>query len=154
MKLSGWHRLWIVTVIFYGIAVAFVAFATRPTASGIEWQWINQATDAIAEKITEKEGKEVTSYRAREALFRDKTNPEIISWLKNVAQSPSENQKVFSRVVSEINNKFNNEIELLPGKQRDHYFQSVLWWAIPSICLYLLGWSIGWIIRGFKHNKH
>ncbi len=154
MKLNGWLRLWIVIVVLYGIVVSFIAFEERPKLSSLEQRWINEASDVIAEKISEKEGKEIASYRLREALFKDKSEKEIINWLKDVVRSPSENQKTFYSSISEVNNKFKKELELLPEEQRSHYVQSVLWWFIPSIFLYIFGWSIGWIIRGFKKDKH
>lgn len=154
MKLDGWLRLWIVIIFLYGIVVSFIAFEDRPKLSSLEQRWTNEALDVIAEKISEKEGKEIASYRLREALLKDKSDKEIINWLQGVAKSPSSNQKTFSSLVSEINNKFKKELELLPEEQRNHYFQSVLWWLIPSIFLYIFGWSIGWIIRGFKKDEH
>ncbi len=38
-------------------------------------------------------------------------------------------------------------------EQRTSYLLSALvWWVIPCIALYVLGWSTGWVYRGFRQS--
>ncbi len=154
MKLGGWFRLWIVLIVVYGILIIAVSYETKPSLSYIEYRWVTEATDVIAEKISEAEGQEIYSYKIKDILFKDRTNNEIIDSLRKIVETPSEGQKIFSTQVAAINERFEKELDELPSKQNNHYLQSLLWWLIPSIALLILGWSIGWVIRGFKQAKH
>jgi hypothetical protein len=35
-------------------------------------------------------------------------------------------------------------------KRRKYIFDTLLWWFGSVVALYSLGWSIGWVYRGFK----
>lgn len=47
--------------------------------------------------------------------------------------------------------EYNKIIERKLNIERfNHMLQALLLWILPSIFLYIFGWSIGWIYRGFK----
>lgn len=154
MKLGGWQRLWIVTVVITGIATSYSAFETRPKLSSIEREWIRDASDVIAETISAEENREITGYSVRDNLLKGKNNTEIIAWLNKVQSKPSERQRLFTNAVQEINEQFKRQVEELPSKQKEHFSTIAIWWFAVSILVYVLGWSIGWIARGFRSKEH
>ncbi|UFN68459.1 hypothetical protein LN249_08985 [Vibrio alginolyticus] len=154
MKLGGWQRLWLVVVIISGFTASYVAFETRPQISTIEKEWIRSASDVIAEKISDEESREVTGYSIQVNLFENKTDAEIIAWLNKVEINPSSPQRVFSSAVKEINEKFQLQVDELPYRQKDHFTTIAMWWFAVLILIYVLGWSIGWIVRGFRSKEH
>ena len=32
----------------------------------------------------------------------------------------------------------------------EHFRLAFLWWIIPVIGIYVLGWAVGWVYRGFR----
>ena len=40
----------------------------------------------------------------------------------------------------------------LPGERVEATKDGFLVWAIPCAVLYVLGWAVGWVKRGFKGN--
>ena len=153
MKTGGWTRLWIVLVSIYGILVVIIAYDVRPKLSSIEYRWVNEGSRLVSEIISENENISASTYEIKEAFFKDKTSEETISWFNKVVDSPTEKQKRFSSSLAPINEKYKKELAGFSGEKIKHYFASFLWWLIPSVGLYLFGWSVGWVIRGFKKQN-
>ncbi|TOM15562.1 hypothetical protein, partial [Vibrio parahaemolyticus] len=84
----------------------------------------------------------------------NKTDADIIAWLNKVEINPSLPQRVFSSAVKEINEKFQLQVDELPYRQTEHFTTIAMWWFAVSILIYVLGWSIGWVIRGFRSKEH
>lgn len=62
----------------------------------------------------------------------------------------------FSSILSEkdkteVTQDYWRSVEKAASQKRLHYiFIALLFWAGPVIILYVLGWSVGWVHRGFK----
>lgn len=42
---------------------------------------------------------------------------------------------------------------LLRTRRREFLGWMAVFWAVPMFSLYAFGWSVGWVIRGFKQRK-
>jgi hypothetical protein len=151
MRLGGWSRIGIVLSVLYGLLVAFFAYDTRPRLEYMEGAWLSDASDVIAQAISKAENKEVQSYQVRQALLKE-SNAENIAWLEQVAVSPSANQRKFSSAVAQVNAKHKALIAELPSQQRQHWLFAFAWWAGGTALVFALGWTAGWIYRGFRQH--
>jgi hypothetical protein len=62
----------------------------------------------------------------------------------------------FSREIQEkeredVVNEYWSIVEKSTKEQRmSHVGLAFVWWVLPVLALYLFGWSVGWVYRGFK----
>ncbi|UCG19228.1 MAG: hypothetical protein JSU84_03190 [Thiotrichales bacterium] len=153
MRIGGWGRLWVVITALYGVVVAFVAFDERPTFEQLQYNWVRDASDTIAEAISRTEKTELSGLIIREQWFAANTDAEAITSLEKIATSPTENQKLFSSEVAKVNEKHRQIMSQFGVAQGKHILQSLAWWLGPALVLLALGWSVGWIRRGFLEKS-
>ena len=153
MRIGGWGRLWVVITALYGVVVVFVAYGERPTLEQLQYNWVRDASDTVAEAISRTEKAELSGLTLREKWFAAKTDTEAITTLEEIATSPTENQKLFSSEVAKVNEKHRQIISQFGAAQGKHVLLSLAWWLGPSLALLALGWSVGWIRRGFRDKS-
>jgi|GEM_PF-4019693 len=151
MRLGGWSRIGVVISALYAALVVFVAYETRPKAYYLHSNWISDAADVIAERLSEHEKTTVYGYQVREALL-NKGEQENIAWLKKVAASPSEKQKLFSAEVAKVNQKHEAAISSFPAEQRTHWLLALAWLFGGVAVVFGSGWTVRWIYRGFRQT--
>ena len=83
-------------------------------------------------------------------MFADESTAEAIAWLDHVAVSPSEEQRIFSSAIEKLNQRHRGAIDAFPALPRAHIQLAAAWWFGPSLALYVLGRSIGWVVAGFR----
>ena len=153
MRMGGWGRLWVVITALYGVVVAFVAYDGRPKFEQLQYNWVRNGSDTIAEAISRTEKTELSGLMLREKWFAAKTDAEAITTLEKIATSPTENQKLFSSEVAKVNEKHRQIMSQFGADQGKHVLLSLAWWLEPSLVLLVLGWSAGWIRRGFREKS-
>ncbi len=153
MRIGGWGRLWAVITALYGVVVAIVAYDGRPTFEQLQYNWVRDATDTIADAISRAENAAVSGLLVREEWFASKTVTEAIATLEEIATSPTENQKLFSSEVAKVNEKHRQITSKFGAAQGMHVLLALAWWLGPSLVLLALGWLAGWIRRGFRENR-
>jgi hypothetical protein len=149
MKLGGWTRIWVVLVVLYAALVTFVAYSIRPTLDQTYQQWFGSASGAIAAAISKQEDTLVTQFDVQERLL-GKSRQESVAWLRQVAKSPTQAQRAFSVQVGRINAEYGNKVAAFPEQERLFWLKALGWWLVGAALLYLLGWSVGWVARGFR----
>ena len=152
MKFGGWTRLGIVASVLYGIIIIVDAILTLPDTNRIYDYWFDDASIVIASAVSAREGLNIPSYEVRNSTL-NKGNEENIKWLRKAASFPSENQKIFSKELQLVNDKYEKELNMHPSKQMEHCFFAFLWWAGGTLALFASGSVIGWIYRGFKQDQ-
>lgn len=151
MRLAGWSRLGFVISALYAVLVVFITYDTRPRIEYLQDAWFAEAAERIAEAIAKKEGVEVKSQQVRDNLL-DKGNTENQAWLEKVGNTPSEQQKLFSAPVKQVNDKHEALISKLPAQQRIHWLYAFAWWLGGTLLLFGSGWTIRWVAQGFRRN--
>lgn len=149
MKLGGWMRTWIVLSVLLGVFVALIAYDGRPTRDRIVREWYGAASEVIAEKITAAEDQYVPPDKVRDAYF-NASERENLERLKKFETAPSEKAKLFSADVGRINQLHEKKLESLPRSAAIYWAQVFGWWLAICALLFLAGWTIGWVIRGFR----
>jgi len=153
MRIAGWGRLWVVITLLYGVVVAFVAYDERPTIEQLQYNWVRDASDTMAEIISLTEKTELSGLMLREKWFAGKPDAEVITKIEQMERSPTENQKLFSSGVAKVNEKHRQIISQFGVALGKHVLLSFTWWLAPSLMLLALGWSVGWIRRGFREKS-
>lgn len=131
MKLNGWQRLWVVVSVLAALFTTYVAIEYVPTEAEID-----------------------SSYNWR----RDWITPERIAGDREVAKSlgrPSPKTSIAEEVEQkkyELNREYEDSLKALPVDQRIFFLRIVIAWIVFCGVIYLAGWTVGWIIRGFKKS--
>jgi hypothetical protein len=147
-QLNGWHRLWIVTVAAWTLLVAVLAFATWPTAASVEPDDVYARMPRSTKWILRDAG---------EPLFRPTLDirPPSDSIIMDIeghsvaffAGAPDD------RVTTTVN-AYTAALREAVHAKRVRYAQELLaWWAVPAIALYITGWTVGWVHRGFMSGR-
>ena len=151
MRLGGWSRVGIVLSVLYGLAVALLAYDSRPRVEYLEGVWFSEAAGAIAEAISKAEGTEIQPSQVQEKLLKD-GGAANIAWLEKVAASPTENQKKFSAAVSAVNDRNKSLVAALPMQQRDHWLLALVWWLGGTLFMFGAACTVRWVYRGFRQT--
>lgn len=150
MKLNGWLRIWILLTCIYGLIVAVVAYSERPKLEQLQYNWVRDAADLIAERLSQKSGKEVHGYYVRERMNKNKNDLQVIQYLEKLAQEPTDAQRPYAEDVGRLNQKHMALVADFPKTIFLHIMAAIAWWLGPALVLLTFGWSVGWVIRGFR----
>jgi len=108
--------------------------------------WASDAVDLI--KTREKTG--IYSWILRKEIFGDATDEEVVTRIKSGSARTTD--KEWDRKVAALEAKYAKKIEDLSGEQLQTVGIAFLAWLVPLALLYLLGYGIGWVYRGFKNK--
>jgi hypothetical protein len=75
-----------------------------------------------------------------------------VTWLERIAITPTERQKPFSQEIARINKEHKEMLSLFPSQLRAHWLWAFAWWAGGTILLFVAGWAVSWVYRGFRGN--
>ena len=155
MRLSGWLRLWIVvSVLYLVLMIVFVGF-TLPQASSVlhSSSFYNQMSPELRGKLL---GAKVvaTDSTERDSLLDEARKRGLIVEVK----MPNGHVLVFASDVPQNEQERTAKtywtiVEKAADEERRKYFGiAFLWWIIPVLGVYVIGWAVGWVYRGFRHQ--
>ena len=139
-RLNGWQRLWALICIIYLIVMSFVCYAEMPKKSSIFDKWAYDMIEVI--ERDNPQFKDLSTWQIKSA-YSDIDNEELINRIRN----KFENHK---SAFQQIDHKYKKELDTLPSKKFKTIGLVFLLWSIPTILLYLFGFSIAWVYKGFK----
>lgn len=157
-RLNGWQRLWLVLMILYGLVVAVVTVAFFPKESDILNSWAWDAMRVAIDDIKRTKKYDGTMWDFRDAFFKNKTDEEIVHSLTdgarniNLADSKTADLADYKSNILTLENKYQKQIKDLPREQLKATGMAFLVWMIPALAIYVLGYAVGWIYRGFKEG--
>lgn len=173
MRLNGWQRFWILLSVIYGLTVLIFSLMSFPTSKEYEQQKLyaymesasrfNQAYNSLINAGFSQ--KEIDEYVSKGNFF-DKADiqenpldsPQVV---RNKYYSDLSDDQILKKIREKYSKKVDlNKIEAEYQRNLDNLkkqrFQfigfMILLWIIPITSIYLLGMSINWVVRGFKHN--
>ena len=150
MKIGGWLRLWIVLTVLYGLLLAPFAYVERPTLARYQSDWVYDVADMVAKRLSQDTIEKVSHYKIRDRWREKGTDAETIEEFEKLVRDPTEKQKPYADEVRRLNEKHRALIADLPNKQLRHFLIFAAWWIGPALALLVFGWSIGWVVRGFR----
>ena len=143
--LNGWQRLWIVTsVILLGIFMFYSYLHYWPEKNQVQYEWALELVDLVS-KHNEFSQDEFELY----SKYKDIPKDEFINKFTN--KYIEDNR--YSESVKNINEKYNKLIKSLWKKKIKIILLSLLSWLLSIIFIYVFGFSICWIYRGFKKES-
>lgn len=167
-KLNGWQRLWVVVSGLYLCFVGVYVTLTLPTPANIPHSqaFYDQLRPELKKNII------VTSPLAEYELIPIKPiDPHEKKTQKKLQEEwvdaepldhvtlPNGHVLYFlsslpERDKTEVKQDYWRIIEKeAREKQLQYIFMALYFWAGPVIILYVLGWSVGWIYRGFREKQ-
>lgn len=131
--MGGWQRLWVVLSVVTAIAVFAERYQSFPTAESTR-SWL----------LT----------RASIWLRCDQFYEDIAAGIKNTATECRAYPKELVRenLTRELK-RYQQDLNSLPDSQKWYVARGVGTWLSVSIALYLCGYAIGWIGRGFRLQR-
>ena len=144
--MNGWQRLWALLSVLSLMPTIIGAIETLPSRYGIEARRIEATIDA-AGKYMESSTPGYTyegAYPVRVKYYADLSDQTIIDRI----------HAKFAKKVdfNEIERQFQSDISALPKNQFLALAKVLFWWAFSVGFIYILGSSVGWVIRGFRRN--
>jgi len=159
-RLNGWHRLWIASSVLYaGVVVAMIYLVDVNPKNAADMSR-SQSTIGILDQY-HSERKADLSLEERQNLILAKAR--VRRFLSEGEGPLADSYETF---VSDINSTLNVPVNFSPAyMEHEQVLQEhqstrlkvisygFLGWVGPVIILYLLGFVIAWIRRGFQDNR-
>lgn len=123
--MNGWQRLWIVVSLILAIFIGWYAYLLLPTESRITRNY-DSRVEQLARYLKESSAQE-SDYPGR---------GEYIASLKEDIRKENENLPL--------------ELAALPKERRETLTTAFGIWLGLSLGMYISGWLIGWVYRGFR----
>lgn len=142
-KLNGWQRLWILCSALGLAASGAIALYTQPSIQDVKhnarfYEALSpqhQSMLVFSESAASPEGRETIEFRG------EMPNGHFLVFRRGVTEDQS------LSVAREYDLQLTNE---LSQRQFKHFGMAFGIWVGASIIVYVLGWAIGWVIRGFS----
>ncbi|MDO9694395.1 MAG: hypothetical protein Q7W56_06655 [Candidatus Latescibacteria bacterium] len=147
-RLGGWARLGVVISVIWGVVVGVNSYDERPTLDELKWEWFYDAAIVLS-KDAKANGLDVEPFAMRQHLYK-KYGKELWEWLESVGDSPTESQQAYSAAIAKVNSKHKQIIAGLRMKQLKFWSQVIAIWVGGVCCLFGVGWTVGWVYRGFR----
>jgi hypothetical protein len=102
------------------------------------------ATDqeVAAALATESSRRQITEWARNEPLRIDLL-------MRNAASVPSRAAS-FELKTTELLADYHRAVEQLPKERFQFLLATLAYWLVPPMIVYILGWSVGWVVRGFR----
>ena len=172
MKLNGWQRLWILCCLIYGtVGTCFVVFSINeiPQYAKHKDSFYSELSSDFMSKIAmdwevskEKRrghdlltrGHDLLTFREfQEYTLTTETDKFILKRVKN-SHTINFKKPISEKEMTTIITKYNKICEDdSDSEQINLILVGLIFWFIPCVVVYLLGFAISWIIRGFKESK-
>lgn len=159
-RLNGWQRIFCAFIAFIYLPMAIYAISEK--------KYIDRLTDEQVVKIMST--KLLTEIANKKAVFYDKNKPwfypdvylnedkfEVIDydlgyeWKYRLVVDKSVGEPTAKEMVEEFSKALGNEYSKKSFWARLEQF---FFFLLGATAIYLFGWTLGWIKKGFKENKN
>jgi hypothetical protein len=143
MRLNGWQRLWLVTVVLWTAAVVLFAVLEWPTTWSIsQADVVRRLPPTDARKFRDSEDRNWPSGppgvgEAGGLVGYSGHSVRLIAGLADADRDRLARTYVAALTVA------------LDERRSGFILEALAWWAIPVFMLYAFGWAIAWVRRGF-----
>lgn len=148
--LNGWQRLWVVYTVVVALAISVMTYLDWPPMSlgfkEIVYEAKGQYYD-FAEQTDQTKIKEKIEEFLNEKLS-DKDSPQL-AYLTTQAGKKIEGAEAHQF----LQQSMKSYKKIVNDKRIESLIKSVFSFFMLSAGLYLLGWSFGWVYRGFVRDK-
>ena len=144
LKHNGWQRLWLLVSSIYFILVCVYVVIEFPQPKGLshEKELVTRLSPQ-SKSFLVTEDKEGWQFVGEVGTEVDIPNGSRLSFRKGVAEKD----------IAAVSKEYR---ELISSKTNERRWSLIgfgaIWWLVPSIALYVFGWCVGWIYRGFQNK--
>lgn len=132
-RLNGWQRLWVLISLLLAVLTIWAgvdSWRNEETITG----WHNSTVRSLQKTLDAKvAGKDLSSTKDHYSYFGAELS--VTELKEKIATENSEHAET---------------IKGLPAAKRNAVISGILLWAGACVILYVMGWLIGWIYRGFR----
>ncbi len=147
-KMNGWQRIWLVLSIISAISGTVVIFFEMPTQARIDRRYVYEVIDHVKRYDDSLSGE--SRWEIRDA-YKGISDRELLDRLHKKKANEGAPPGWKDSILLDIDNEYKKETEKLSKDQFELIGGCFLGWAIITmIAVYMLGWAVGWIYRGFK----
>lgn len=148
-KLGGWARLGVVISAIWGVVVVMEVYDVRPVLEDLQYSWFYDAAMVLSEDIKAQRGVDINPDKILQHL-RTKYGEGIPEWLEAAATAPADSQQSFSAAIAQVNAKHHHIMYRLRMEQIKYWLICFAVWLGGVGLLFGVGWTIGWVYRGFR----
>ena len=145
-RLNGWHRLWIVIAGFWTILVGGFAYLDWPTTGSVGSYEVFSRMPRSTKWVLRDAGEPNFTPRTTSPSQRDETVDIAGHSVTFLAGVPEDRMNLTAKAYATALRS------ALDDRRKDHALQMLLAWTIPPIVLYVVGWSLAWVRRGFVNG--
>ncbi len=138
MRLNGWQRLWVVVSTITIVITSIFIYEGLPIKNEIEKEWAYSLLEIV------KKPNEIASLILD--AYKDLSSINLVQ--KITAKYGI--KKEYKEDLSSLNSPYKNKIKKLVIKRTEYIINYLILWGVFIGILYLLGFAIGWIYKGFK----
>lgn len=148
-RIGGWPRLWLVTSLAYGLAVAAYTWETLPTISATRYEdahlkHLSDRTLEILAGRVQASNKPATQASENAPLILEMANGAEFTVPSNTTKEQAQEvAKDYTQVVQRIVNEARIE----------NIQKAMLIWLLPCLGVLALGLAIRWIYQGFRPSN-
>ena len=142
LKLNGWQRLWVLASSIYFVIISAYVFVEFPQPERIthDRAYVKRLS-AQSQTLMVPEDKEGWQNAEDWGTDVEMPNGTRLSFKKGVSEKDmSVAAKEYWALITATANE----------RRWSLVGSAALWWLVPSIALYIFGWAIGWVYRGFQ----
>lgn len=132
-SMNGWQRLWVVACLATGIPLAATVYKNMPD----DVRLTDYHQQAVASWTRDLE--RATEKANANPGPRNDYGDETVASVKAKLQKEDENYK--------------KELAQLPSERREYIIACLSLWVGFSVSLYVIGWLMGWVYRGFRPKR-
>ena len=159
-RLNGWQRLWILlsatwlVVVVFGTITGYILPATRELNDQLEADKteVNEFWVEATINVSFKPNPLIREIPDVEATRRDYSDLDDVTFVEQWQEShPDVNfgqvNADYEDAIQHLHITYQKDRERIVPRASGYGF---LFWAVPSVLVYLLGWGVRWVWRGFK----
>ena len=139
--LNGWQRLWVLLSALYLIPILVFSAYTFPNPTGIAHE--DTFYDLLAPELRAKLFIDEKNRISNDQFNVEMPNGHILRYKSGLKKT--EMERVAAEYYELLENRANKE-------RVKHVLLALTWWIVPSIFLYVFGWTVGWVYKGFKRS--
>lgn len=145
LVLNGWQRLWVLVSTLYLVPVVVVAVTTFPNPDHIAHQ------SSFEENLSPESRIKIAIPDAKGIVWDDQVGLEVEMPNGHILQFKKGIKDEEAKTVA---NEYYGLLKQQVNKERPlHVLFVFVWWLGPVIFLYVFGWAIGWVYKGFKKSR-
>jgi hypothetical protein len=150
IKLNGWQRIWIVIALFCAYFTFTGVYNGLPKESKIYVSW---SKDMIELLITTPKFNNMDDIQVLKQVKKEFGTSSLKGFVDIVQREYGTPDGQMYIDFEQINSLHQKQVDALFGDQLFFWSAGLAAWLLICFGIYVSGWTVGWVIRGFKKQE-